>query len=113
MIDITKHYLLYTRSMTEILHANIFFVITSIAVIVFMSVLLIALYHIIKIIKSLRRIIERIEAGSERIVEDMDDVRQFVRDSNPIAQILRFAMSFRRPPRRGRRTKADESNEDY
>lgn len=105
--------LLYTISMTEVLHANIFFIITSIAVVVFMSVLLIALYHIIKIIKSLRRIVERIEAGSERIVEDMDEVRQFVRDANPIAQILRFAMSFRQPPRRGRRSKADAADEDY
>lgn len=105
--------LLYTISMTEVLHANIFFIITSIAVVVFMSVLLIALYHIIKIIKSLRRIVERIEAGSERIVEDMDEVRQFVRDANPIAQILRFAMSFRQPSRRGRRSKADAADEDY
>lgn len=98
--------------MTEVLHANIFFVITSIAVVVFIILVAIALYHVIKIIKSLRRIVERIEMGSERIAEDVEDVREFVRTSNPIAQILRFAMSFRQPPRGGRartrRTGADE-----
>lgn len=99
--------------MTEVLHANIFFVITSIAVVVFITLITIALYHAIKIIKSLRRIVERIEMGSERIAEDVDDVREFVRNTNPIAQILRFAMSFRQPPsRRTHRTRSTEDDED-
>lgn len=91
--------------MTEVLQANIFFLITSIAVVVFIILIAIALYHVIKIIKSLRRIVERIEMGSEKIAEDVDGVREFVRHTNPIAQILRFAMSFTQPMRRSHRSK--------
>ena len=61
--------------MNEVLHANIFFLIASIATVVFCILISIILYHVLKIIKSLRSIIERIEAGSERIAEDVANVR--------------------------------------
>lgn len=91
--------------MTEVLHANIFFFIASVAVVLFVILVAIALYHVIKIVASLRRIVERVELGSERIVEDVEEVRKFVRDTNPIAQLLRFAMSFRNTNKSGRARK--------
>lgn len=63
--------------MDEVLQANIFFFITGIAVIVFTSLLCVVLFHGIKVLKSLRRIMDRIEEGTEVIAEDMQNVRAY------------------------------------
>lgn len=63
--------------MNEVLHANIFFFITGIAVIVFTALLCVVLFHSIKILKSLRRIMDRIESGTEIIAEDMQQMRAY------------------------------------
>lgn len=63
--------------MSEVLHTNIFFFITGTAVIVFSALLCVALFHFIKVLKSLRRIMERIEEGTEVLAEDMHQVREF------------------------------------
>lgn len=60
------------------LHANIFFVIASIATVVFCIFICFILYHVYKIARALRRIVDRIEAGSEVIAEDVAFVRSFV-----------------------------------
>jgi len=52
----------YTYCMSEVLQANIFFFITSVAVILFTLLLCIALYHVVKILKSIRRVMEKVEA---------------------------------------------------
>lgn len=61
--------------MTETLHANIFFLIASVGVIVFTLLVSIILYHAIKVIRTIRRIVERIDAGSEAVVEDLTELR--------------------------------------
>ncbi len=63
--------------MSEVLQANIFFLITGSAVIVFSALLCVALFHGIKVLKSLRRIMDRIEEGTEVIAEDMQNVRAY------------------------------------
>lgn len=64
--------------MSEVLQANVFFFITAAAVIVLTVFLSIALFHIIKITRSIRRIVERIEIGSEVLADDMEKVRSVV-----------------------------------
>ncbi len=61
--------------MTEIIQANIFFFITSIAVIIFSLLLCIAVYQIIKILKIVRRIVERIDEGTEVLADDIEHIR--------------------------------------
>ncbi len=63
--------------MSEVLQANIFFLITGIAVIVFTALLCVALFHGIKVLKALRRVMDRIEEGTEIIAEDMQNVRTY------------------------------------
>lgn len=63
--------------MSEVLHADIFFFITGIAVIVCSAILCVALFHAIKVLKSIRRIMNRIEANVEVITEDMYQVREY------------------------------------
>ncbi len=65
--------------MTEILQANIFFVIASIATVVFCIFVCLILYQILKIVRTVRKIIERIEEGSEVIAEDVAFARSWMR----------------------------------
>jgi hypothetical protein len=74
--------------MTEVLHANVFFFITAIAVIAFTSLLCVALYHIIKLLKSVRRIVRRIEVGSEAIAEDMSHLRTYFKEGSFFSHII-------------------------
>ncbi len=74
--------------MNEILHANIFFFITGIAVIVFSSLLCVALFHGIKVLKSLRRIMDRVEEGTEIIAEDMQNVRAYFSGDGIVKRLL-------------------------
>lgn len=81
--------------MNEVLHANIFFFITSVAVVAFTILLCILLYQVIKIARSIRRIVERVEAGSEVIAEDMEQLRSFVLEGSIISHIVQFFMGSR------------------
>lgn len=74
--------------MSEVLQANIFFLITGIAVIVFSALLCVALFHLIKVLKSFRRIIDRIEAGTEVIAEDMQQVRTYFTGEGIIRRLV-------------------------
>lgn len=79
--------------MNEILHANIFFLIASLATVVFCILISIALYQLIKILKLIRNLMERIEAGSELIAEDVAQVRAFIKSGSLMSRIFGFIMS--------------------
>ncbi len=89
--------------MSEILQANIFFFITGIAVIIFTALLCVALFHVIKVLKSLRRIMDRIEEGTEIITEDMQNVRAYFTEDGFFPRLLGTLMgsSKRESGRRG------------
>ena len=93
--------------MTEVLHANIFFIITSIAVVIFSLLVCVLLYHVIKIVKSVRRIVERVEAGSEVLAEDLEDIRASLNPARIFQFVLQF-MPFDMPKSRSRRKKEEE-----
>ena len=77
--------------MNEVLHANIFFFITGIAVIVFTFLLSIALFHCIKILKTVRRIVDRVEEGTATIAEDLEHLRTYVTEESILARFFRAA----------------------
>lgn len=76
--------------LTEVLHANIFFIIASIGVIVFGIITSLILYQVLKVVKAVRRIVERVERGSEVLAEDIEDLRY---NLNP-TRLIGFIMSF-------------------
>ncbi len=76
--------------MNEVLHANIFFFIASIATVVFCVLVCFILYHVLQIVKSLRAIIERIEAGSEIIAKDVAHVRELVASGGIFSRVVQF-----------------------
>lgn len=90
--------------MNEVLHANIFFVITSVAVVLFTLLVCVLLYHLIKITKSIRRIVERVEAGSEVLAEDIEHIRETL---NP-ARLIQFVMSFMPAVRQKKRSRKSD-----
>ncbi|MCA9364024.1 hypothetical protein KC727_02290 [Candidatus Kaiserbacteria bacterium] len=75
--------------MSDVLEANIFFFITSLAVVAFTVLLCMVLYHVLKIVKSIRVIIERIEAGSEVIAEDAAHLRTYFTETSFVAHVIR------------------------
>jgi hypothetical protein len=91
--------------MNEVLHANIFFFITGIAVIVFTALLCVALFHGIKVLKSLRRIMDRLERGTEVIAEDMQNVRSYFTEDGFVTRFVSGIMG----GKRGQRERTEKS----
>ncbi len=89
--------------MDEVLHANIFFFITSVAVILLTLLLCVALFHVVKILQSIRRIVERIDASSEMIVEDVEQLRSYVLEGSLVSQIVGFFMGRKKSASRAKR----------
>jgi uncharacterized protein YoxC len=75
--------------LNEVLHANIFFIIASVGVVVFIIITSVILYQVLKVVKAVRRIVERVERGSEVLAEDIEDLRH---NFNP-TRIISFIMS--------------------
>ena len=97
--------------MNEVLHANIFFVIASIATVCFCILVAIALYQLIKILRAIRRIVDRIEMGSEVIAEDVAHLRAFIRSGGVLGQLLQFVTGAAGSRSRRRSRKAATTDE--
>ena len=87
--------------MEDILKADIFFFIASLGVVLFTILVGMALYQVVRILKLIRRIVERVDAGSEVLVDDIENLRE----SFSPARIISFIMSFipMQAPRKRRR----------
>lgn len=76
--------------MSEVLQANIFFFIASIATVVFCIMVTIILFQFYKIAKSIRSIVERIESASEVVAEDVAHLRGLVTNGGLMAMAMSF-----------------------
>lgn len=93
--------------MSEILHANIFFVIASIGTVIFILLVSVALYQVLRILRSVRRIVERVEEGSETIAEDVAQLRSYVISGSLFSQIISLFMGTKATRSRARKQSAD------
>lgn len=89
--------------MTEVLHANVFFFITTVAVVVFTILACVLVYYLIRIVRSIDRIVARIDEGSEVISEDLASIRETLHPK----QLMHFVATIFG----GRRRRRDD--EDY
>lgn len=89
--------------MSEVLQANIFFFIASIATVVFCVLISFVLFQVYKILKSVRAIMERIEDASEVVAEDVNRVRELVASSGLLSGILNFVLGGNRRRTRNRK----------
>lgn len=94
--------------MNEILHANIFFIIASVGVVVFIILTTLILYQLYKVVRSVRRIVDRVDHGTEVLVEDIDDIRENLNPANIIAFVMKFIPGMVQPPKRRRRRMSDD-----
>lgn len=74
--------------MSEVLQTNVFFIITSIAVVVITVMIGIALYYIIRILRAVRDVAERVRHGSELLAEDAATFRRDVLTGNLFSKIF-------------------------
>ena len=80
--------------MEEVLHANIFFFVTGIAVIIISAILCVVLYQTIRVLKSVRKILSSLERGTEAISEDFQTIRSYFERGGLIGGL---SMLFGRP----------------
>jgi hypothetical protein len=97
--------------MTEVLHANIFFFIASVATVAFAILVCIAMYQVVKILASIRALLERIEAGSDMIAEDITTMRNFVVRGGLISHLVGMVTGTRKSAR-AKSAKKDVTNDD-
>jgi uncharacterized membrane protein len=88
--------------MNEILHANVFFVIASIATVLFAVIICLILYQVLKLVRTVRRIADRIELASEQVADDMAHARELFANGGIIARVMGFAAGARRATRQSR-----------
>lgn len=97
--------------MNEILLTNIFFIITGTAILICTILLSVVLYYVIKIVRTTKRIVEKIEAGSESIAEDIMRLREYFLERSFFSMIISKVFGASRGGRRtkGVRTKTDKT----
>ena len=74
--------------MSEVLQANIFFLVASVATVIFCIVVTMILFQIYKVIKAVRSIVERINLASETMSEDVAHVRNLVATGGLVSTVM-------------------------
>ncbi len=74
--------------MNETLLANLFFIITGSAVLVVAAFVCVVCYHAIKIERTARKILHRVEAGTEVFIEDVRVLRDRIANGNIFGRII-------------------------
>ncbi|MEY2665130.1 MAG: hypothetical protein RLZZ480_235 [Candidatus Parcubacteria bacterium] len=92
--------------MSEVLQANIFFYIASVATVIFCIVVTMILFQIYKIMKTVRSILERIDSASEVMAEDVAHVRKLVATGGLVSTIVGLVFGTKKK-KRSRTTEDD------
>ncbi len=106
--------------MSEILHANIFFFITSVAVVAVTIMVIIVLWYVIAILREVRVITTRVRRASETLERDIDFLRGEVKSAGTraaqfVQTVLSFATSLagtRNKPSTTRKRQTKETRDD-
>jgi uncharacterized protein YoxC len=74
--------------MEDIVKADIFFFIASIAMVMLSILIATILYFVFKMVRTVQRIVDRIEAQSEEIAHDVNNFRSFMYKGSVFASII-------------------------
>lgn len=81
--------------MQSLIQANIFFFITSVVVIIFATVLIVAAIYVVRILHSVRYIVDKIKKESDYVSEDIAELRGRIKDGGvTLSGIARTLASF-------------------
>jgi|YelNatPaOPRAMG01_1025707.scaffolds.fasta_scaffold14155_1 5-bromo-4-chloroindolyl phosphate hydrolysis protein len=95
----------YNKIMDTLIHADIFFFITTIAVIVISIILGVVLYYLVKILKNVRDITESVKEETNLIRKDIQDARENIKvEGFKLKHLISFFSSFLKD-KKGRKTK--------
>jgi predicted PurR-regulated permease PerM len=67
--------------MNTLVHADIFFFITTIAVVFLTILLILVLLYMVKTARTVSQIVEKIRSESDQVIEDLADLREKIKDS--------------------------------
>lgn len=106
--------------MSEVVHADIFFFITSMVVVLLGAVLVVALVYVVFIVRDVRAIVARVRRASESLEGDLDALRSQVKQEGYKARamvdlLLGFVgrkISKAVKPKRARRVMEEESTDE-
>ena len=88
--------LLYHSNMEEFVKADIFFVIASIAAVVVSALVAVALIYVIRIVRNVTDISERVRAESSALSQDLSELRASVRTKGlRLRQLVSFLAKVR------------------
>lgn len=101
--------------MDLVLQTNIFFYITSAAVLVVTFFVCVVLYYVVRILRDIRAVTDRVRRGSESVANDLASLREGIREDG--MRLRDFAMFFVRrfgimPTERPRKTKRAPKKEE-
>ena len=80
--------------MNEVAKSDIFFFITTIAVVLFTLFLIVGIYYLIKILDDIRYISKKAREGTDIISEDLSDLREKVKNNG--AKVSYFTNFFKK-----------------
>ena len=93
--------------MSEVLQANIFFYIASVATVIFFFLVALVVFEVYKIAKIVRKIMERVASASEVVAEDAARVRELVATGGILTTIFQLVFGAKKKPSR----KSPEAND--
>lgn len=76
---------------SSIIHADIFFYITSISVVVVTIMLIVLFYYVVRIVRNIEHTSEKIKEEGDNILEDISMIRESIEDQgSKFAGVLKF-----------------------
>lgn len=100
--------------MNETLLANLFFIVTGTAILVVGAFMCFVLYHVFKVVKVVRSILERVHASADLLVEDVQMLHRQLQEGSIVGRILTALLGTarKRRTRTASRKKGTVTNED-
>ena len=101
--------------MTEVVHADIFFFITSVVVIVVGAGLAVATYFVIDILRDVRVVAKKVRKASDELEQDFEDLRSNIKSEGVrVRTVFEMVLGFmaRQIPKAKIKRKAKEVTED-
>ncbi len=74
--------------MSEVLLANLFFIITGLAVLIVSGFVCVLCCYLIKVVRQARAILAKIETGTESLVDDMRALRDHIANGSIFGKVL-------------------------
>ncbi|OHA62951.1 MAG: hypothetical protein A2748_00530 [Candidatus Wildermuthbacteria bacterium RIFCSPHIGHO2_01_FULL_45_20] len=100
--------------MDTLVKADIFFFITSIAAVLITLVCCVALFYVVQILRDLRYIVRKFREESDQIINDIEDLRSYVKEEGKkafnIGKLLQFGSTVWGKRKRSARRKKDSES---